>query len=1518
MIFWPIKNQNIIQMECVFEIREPNTLIQLPISNIFNLSVTWGDGTTNNQTSHTYSTIGTYTVNSTGYRWFYSTTGHWPGVTSLTRVNSWSVFRLDGAFWGASELVSVPNSLPNGVINLDNMFRDAFLFNDSNVSSWNVSAVTSMSYMFANTNKFNCDLSWNVANVKNMSYMFSFAYAFNSPSVSLWKTTNLENASGMFYGSTKFNQDISIKRTQGIITAWDTRKLINVREMFRTSSFQNGNQPLVWYIDKITDMSYMFADNNVVVLDFVFTHSGGGQPWALLSTKGMFSNTLLISDISARFSNWYLTNVTDMSYMFANSTISDTVGGNPIDLFWDTKNVVDMSYMFYNTILNVPIKLRFYVNKLITIKYMFGAPAPLFYPTITLYFVHSQSGEYNWVLEDMSYAFYNNITFNPPPPSPSWIFSNFSTWDTFRVRNMSYMFAIDENDGNLFGSFNQPLTWRVNSLENASYMFYRQISISDGYLQFYSTGGAPWVLQNISYMFYKVLIIVAPGISNWDTRNVTNMSHTFYECTTFNESLSLWNTANVTDMSFLFYGNYNFRGNLASWNVSQVTTMESMFEMTPERPNRDFNPNLNSWDVSRVTNMSRMFCYTAFQNGPDATDLIWNTQNVLTMSHMFQGNIANWTSFLVFPVIAKNIRFQTSQVTDMSYMFNDVLYISGHQLFFNTNAVTNMSHMFSFTFVIAYDIFQPFLVTNELWNTANVTNMSYLFAGRILYNTSVANIDTSSVTNMEGMFSGCSAFNQSVATFQTSQVVNISHMFENATSFQAMGGLLWDTSRVTTMESTFAGASQFQQLDISGWNLSSIQTMKHMLDNTKFSPYTYSLVLKNWYENNTILPNHIELGSQNLYYLSFIQPIHDNFVYLLQWTLTDSVLSTSLQLQLSLPSPGITIELPLQQFVPDVTLVVNWGDNTFYDSFQFTHQYAQAGEYTILVSDCFLQFGYFDISSDLLYLRYRGAPWNGVQYITSVNSFGTSLLYLDRAFYGATALQHVTPMLSPSSVTLNHMFDSATSFVDTSMNLNAWNVSRVTSMAYMFANMSFNQSLDSWDIGNVENISYLFFNNQVFDLSFVNLWNTSRVTHMNGTFRGASAFNQSVASWNTSRVVSMVDTFRDAISYNQPISQTYSNDTFFWFTDNVVDASGLFDGATSFTNGVEEEFLNLRFPMATTVRAMFRKTRYNKSVGFLNNMPNLVDVSYLFAENTAFNDYTIVQVFANSNIVNFSHMFDGASAFNQPLNWSLTVELHPTIDLSYMFRGATSFQSSLTFNVDNLNHTTVYLNSMFEGATLFNNNFFVYPAKNPPTECYLDLTAMFKNAVLYNRIFFSATDNIGVNILSTASMYEGASSYNQPLIGMQNSFANNPNNPYLLDMSSMFRNATSFNQPFQFVIPTVRYMAHMLDNTGLSRQNYGNILRFWSQQPRLLSRVTLGAEGLVYDISFLPFRTILTSQYQWTIVGDQGNSGSSPLIPPPFYTQNVTGGNDPTISRATRYSQLVRGKGRTVIIGLNI
>ena len=165
--------------------------------------------------------------------------------------------------------------------------------------------------------------------------------------------------------------------------------------------------------------------------------------------------------------------------------------------------------------------------------------------------------------------------------------------------------------------------------------------------------------------------------------------------------------------------------------------------------------------------------------------------------------------------------WNTASVTNMSYVFYGAASFNQPLANWNTASVTNMSTLFR----DAASFNQP--IGN--WNTAAVTNMSSLFSGAASFNQSLANWNTAAVTNMSSMFSNTDVFNQPIGNWNTAAVTDMSGMFSSTPVFnQPIGN--WNTAAVTDMSAMFTSAAMFNQ-PIGNWNTAAVTDMGLMFQN---------------------------------------------------------------------------------------------------------------------------------------------------------------------------------------------------------------------------------------------------------------------------------------------------------------------------------------------------------------------------------------------------------------------------------------------------------------------------------------------------------------------------------------------------------------------------------------------------------------------------------------------------------------------------------------------------------------
>ncbi|ACL42438.1 lipoprotein (plasmid) [Pseudarthrobacter chlorophenolicus A6] len=195
---------------------DPCTRITLPLAGTVDATIDWGDGSAPEKVTaglpvHDYTgTPGpqTITIDGTFTGW---NGDDWPtwSTECLTEVTQWGetgTTDAQGGFYSATHLTDV-NRMPSTVTSYYGLFDSATSFN-GDISDWDTSNVTDMSWMFSGS-AFNQDISgWNTSKVTEMGMMFYNADAFNQD-ISGWDTSNVSNMLYMFFANDSFDQDLS-------------------------------------------------------------------------------------------------------------------------------------------------------------------------------------------------------------------------------------------------------------------------------------------------------------------------------------------------------------------------------------------------------------------------------------------------------------------------------------------------------------------------------------------------------------------------------------------------------------------------------------------------------------------------------------------------------------------------------------------------------------------------------------------------------------------------------------------------------------------------------------------------------------------------------------------------------------------------------------------------------------------------------------------------------------------------------------------------------------------------------------------------------------------------------------------------------------------------------------------------------------------------------------------------------------------------------------------------------------
>ena len=1370
-------------------------------------------------------------------------------VTSMTYMfNTTSAFNQDIRSWDVSK-----------VTNFSYMFYKALAFNNGDLGNtglypltWTTSSATRTRTMFYGAANFNQDISsWDVSNVTSMTNMFGFATKFNNGnplntdanSLSSWKSPKCTSFSGMFTSAIAFNQNVS--NLVNTLTLTDPSGC-DLSYMFSTARlFDNGQTGTIDISGNI--LFDAFYNNTTKVLtspgakfltdlsstDVLIITIGPISSPTIVYTSQIQSSPI-VSDVSLVLLTAYGANLGTVAAPIT-SIKKQVVGSAPLNT-WNTSNVRTIEHIFQNaTYFNQRVD-QWSTSKVTNMDNAFAST------TSTLHTVFNNgqlAGSNNGLLNNWNTG---NVTSMFEMFRMTTGFNQYiSGWDVSKVTNMGGMFyhanVFNNGDSGNFGLKTLD-SWTAPFCSNFSLMFQQAPAFNQNVSNLvYTTGLIDPSGCDLSSMFQSAALFnngITTNIDTapltWKTENVTSMKYTFNSASSFNQYIGDWNTARVTDMTYMFQTARLFdNGETGTMDISgnpYGTPFTGAFYLNSTRvltsPNSKFIRDVSSTDVLIIT------------YGPIAFPTIVYTSKIQSISSdvslvlftAYGSDISSnqITSIKKQVVGTRPMSWNTSiQKPDMQYMFSDATYFNQDVSSFT---VSNATHMFSSTSTALRGIFNNGQLAgsnnNSLlnWNTVASGSIGAMFLNSAGFNQNISKWNVSNVGYTGQMFQGALVYNNgqapgvvsndsSLNSWNTSNFTDIQIMFNGAAAFN-QNVSNWDVSKVTTMNATFSGATLFNNGDTPGSSnqpLTNWYAPKSRDFATMFiSAVSFNQSIPNLVDTSGII---LDASGNGVTMDAMFQSATTFNKNLSGWNTSKVSIMSSVFSSASVFNNGDASGANNQP-LNWITDNVNTMSNMFVNAIAFNQPINTNGPYwnTGKVTTMFQMFA--KSTGGMLFNQPIG-NWDTGN-VTTMNSM----------FYGSSAFNQPISLWKTGNVnTMFRMFGAATSFNQT-INTDAsgsWNVSKVTDMSSMFSGASaFNNggapgtSLISlnWYAPNCLNFSSMFLNSTVFNQPIPFLVDTSGlvlplVASIGGMFQATTVFNQDVSGWNVSNVTDMTNVFRTTTVFNQNLNN--------WNVGNATNMTNMFQSAVAYNNGGAP--LTWYAPKCTNFTSMFQSTvAFNQPIStlvdtsgiavgtavVLNNMfqtpqafnqnisnwnvSKVTSMNSMFINNGIFNNGepsgnsgTLLNSWSAPYCTDFTSTFSGASAFNQSL-----INLVSLFLTSTNITGVIPATSSYTNSTKTLNCPgATFTSALVTGKTIIIRTASITYVS--AVQSFTDAT----NIVLTVAYGADIPSNItSIYISKTlASMFSAATKFNQNL--------NNWSVSNVTAMNSIFSGATAFN-----------------------------------------------------------------------------------------------------------------------------
>ena len=589
---------NALPFEFSITTTSDNETFSLPLdsSSTINSTVDWGDLSSDTITSfdqaestHTYATAGTYTVNMPGtVNGFAFNNG---GDKLLIRdISRWGVFNWSrkSAFYGCTGLTV--SALDSPLITTDEWFAEfggcAALTDVPSIGEWDVTSLRIVQYMFYQApNVTSIDVSaWDVSNITSFSNMF------NTLVTEIGNLTSIGDISGWDVSSGTGFQNMfrGVGLTSIDISGWDLRGTTS-GDIFSSGVFSSCIS-----LQNITARNVLLGDK----INYMFQ-----------LTESLQSLDVTGTDFSS---------VTNTRYAFAGCGL-DTIDVSGFGF----GALEDVFYMFQNMISTTTVNMS-------NITFASGADAQ------AMFSVFGSNGNDTGNRSSLTSIICENVDASAANISLAYMFYrcvsltslDVSTWNTSGVVNMQAMFYDTRGLTSAIVGLN---SFDTSNVTNFNFAMGQEAQASGG-----PFGGgfvynlSNWRLTsatNVTEMFKNNRMISSIDVSNWNVGSVTSFNSTFETldyCTTIS-GLNTWDVSSALDFTQMFQNHKLNSGiNISGWNMSSATNVTQMLYDCDQ-----FDENLAAWDINQVTTGFDTFMEqsTGFSTANyDATLIGWDAQ----------------------------------------------------------------------------------------------------------------------------------------------------------------------------------------------------------------------------------------------------------------------------------------------------------------------------------------------------------------------------------------------------------------------------------------------------------------------------------------------------------------------------------------------------------------------------------------------------------------------------------------------------------------------------------------------------------------------------------------------------------------------------------------------------------------------------------------------------------------------------------------------------------------------------